>query len=266
MNELLVSELSSEEKSVLHAFVLLEEFLFSKEPVSLSCIDEVIESCQNQLEVDASPLERAEHLINLLYIEHMFIDKARTLWTSASYQIEDAVGFRIISPILKAIIIRHIFEACDFDTDIVFVPEKTMVRVSCDDVYGIIFDPVTGESLDGIELYERLEDLEGDPSQFQLKSMSQNTLVVEHLSALKNALIAEQKFDQALKCVDVLLALRPNDPFERRDRGFLLHQLDCFKVAVDDYQYFVDQCPKDPAAQLLKLQLENITIAETVVH
>jgi len=73
-------------------------------------------------------------------------------------------------------------------------------------------------------------------------------------------------FDQALKCVDLLIELRPEDPFERRDRGFLLHQLDCFKVAYDDYQYFVEQCPKDPAAQLLKMQLEKITVVDNVLH
>mgnify|MGYP000197497386 CR=1 FL=1 len=86
------------------------------------------------------------------------------------------------------------------------------------------------------------------------------------VGSLKNALIRELAFDKALKCVDVLLALRPDDPFERRDRGFLLHQLDCFKVAYDDYRYFVERCPKDPAAQLLKLQLDKINIRETVLH
>jgi regulator of sirC expression with transglutaminase-like and TPR domain len=64
----------------------------------------------------------------------------------------------------------------------------------------------------------------------------------------------------------LLLSLNPDDPLQRRDRGFLLHQLDCFKVAVDDYRYFVEQCPTDPAAQLLKIQLENITLTEPTFH
>ena len=79
-------------------------------------------------------------------------------------------------------------------------------------------------------------------------------------------LIKEKDFDKALKCVDILLSLRPDDPFERRDRGFLLHQLDCFKVAYDDYRYFVQQCPKDPAAQLLKMQLDKISFNEATLH
>jgi regulator of sirC expression with transglutaminase-like and TPR domain len=63
-----------------------------------------------------------------------------------------------------------------------------------------------------------------------------------------------------------LLSLNPDDPLQRRDRGFLLHQLDCFKVAVDDYRYFVEQCPKDPAAKILKLQLEKIDVVNNVLH
>jgi regulator of sirC expression with transglutaminase-like and TPR domain len=111
-----------------------------------------------------------------------------------------------------------------------------------------------------------MDDIEGDPSNLELHSMEKTALIIEHLTALKNSLIRELAFDQALKCVELLIELHPEDPFERRDRGFLLHQLDCFKVAYDDYQYFVEQCPKDPAAQLLKIQLEKITVVDNVLH
>ena len=111
-----------------------------------------------------------------------------------------------------------------------------------------------------------MDDLDGDPQAHQIEEVSRLSLIVKHVSSLKNSLIREEQFPQALKCVDILIALRPEDPFERRDRGFLLHQLDCFKVAYDDYQFFVENCPKDPAAQLLKMQLDKITIADTVLH
>ena len=141
-----------------------------------------------------------------------------------------------------------------------------MLRIICDDSYAIILDPVTGESLNWHELDTRMSEISGDPFEVTLDIMKQESLVLEHITSLKAAFIREQAYDNALKCVDMLLALNPNDPFERRDRGFLLHQLDCFKVAYDDYQYFVEQCPKDPAAQLLKLQLDKISIADTILH
>jgi regulator of sirC expression with transglutaminase-like and TPR domain len=140
-----------------------------------------------------------------------------------------------------------------------------MVRIVCDDVYAIIFDPVTGESLNLSEFDVLMDDVE-DPEQLQPDTLPHQELITLYLTGLKNEFMKAARFNDALKCVDILLAFQPNDPFERRDRGFLLHQLDCFKVAVDDYKYFVQQCPKDPAAQLLKIQLEQITIADTVLH
>jgi regulator of sirC expression with transglutaminase-like and TPR domain len=59
--------------------------------------------------------------------------------------------------------------------------------------------------------------------------------------------------------VELLVNLCPNDPYERRDRGFLLHQLDCTQVAIADYQYFIRKCPKDPATQLLQAQLQQLS-------
>ena len=51
-----------------------------------------------------------------------------------------------------------------------------------------------------------------------------------------------------------------------KQRASEIHQLDCFKVAYDDYRFFVEQCPQDPAAQLLKHQLDNITVNDTILH
>ncbi len=265
-NELLLSELNSDEKSLLDLFILIEEFVFSSSNTSLNKIDEIIEHCQAAIEPIEDPLEKVEVLINELFVEQMFIDNVKPFWPVVSFQIKEGVDYRIIAPTLKAVISRYIIEACFFEADVVFIPDNTMVRITCDDSYAIIFDPVTGESLDWQQFDNRMDELGGDPSEVELAPVDKNVLIIEHLTTLKSALIKELCFDQALKCVDILIELRPGDPFERRDRGFLLHQLDCYKVAYDDYQYFVEQCPKDPAAQLLKLQLDKITIIDNVLH
>ncbi len=270
MNELLLSELNSDEKGLLEKIVLVEEFVFSSADTQLDNVTSFIEYCQSALEGIDDPLEQAEQLINELFVSQLLIDSQRDFWPVLAYQLQASLDYRTIAPTLKAIVIRHIIEASGFDCDLVFIPEKVMVRLVCDDMYAIIFDAITGESLNWQEYDQRMDDAEDinnyHAENMQPESMSHISLIVKHLSGLKAALIQDAHFSQALKCVDILLALRPNDPFERRDRGFLLHQLDCFKVAVDDYRYFVQQCPKDPAAQLLKIQLENITVAEPALH
>lgn len=265
MNDLLISEISSEDVDVLQAITLIEEAIFEHK-VSLDYIHQLTEYCDNEIGKVENTLERAEQLINELYVHQLFIDTKRAVWSASSHQVEKSISYRIIAPILKAVILREIMNGCGFDTDIVFVPEKVMLRLICDDDYAIIFEPVTGESLTWGDLDNRLEEIDTDPQKQYLKAMGNQEIIVRYLSSLKSALIHENQFAKALKCVDIILGLRPDDPFERRDRGFLLHQLDCFKVAYDDYKFFVEQCPKDPAAQLLKIQLENIKLTNTIIH
>ncbi|TYK65525.1 SirB1 family protein [Colwellia echini] len=273
MNELLLSELKSSDKDLLQKLVLVEEFIFADSATdtlvadeSLDSLETIISQCIAVISEIESPLEQAESLLNELYFQHLFIDRPHTQWPISAYSVAKGLNQRAMSPIVKAALVKEIITACGFDTDLVFIPNKIMLRLCCDEQYAIIFDAVTGESLDWTELDKRLDELVGDPGQDELKTIDDNVALVEHLSALKNTLIQSQVFDKALMCVDVLLSLNPDDPLQRRDRGFLLHQLDCFKVAVDDYRYFVEQCPKDPAAQILKIQLDKIDIANNVLH
>jgi len=275
MNTLLLSELQSEEKDLLQTLVLLEEHIFqivlsdnqenNTEP-TLDALETIIEQCQAVIAEIESPLDQAEILLNELFYQHLFIDNHKTTWPISSFRVAPSLNQRLMSPIVKAVLVCEILNACGFSSDLVFVPNKVMVRLCCDEQYAIVFDAVTGESLDWHELDLRLDELDGDPSQHDFESMNRQAILVEYLSSLKNTLIREKAFEQALLCVDLLLSLNPDDPLQRRDRGFLLHQLDCFKVAVDDYRYFVEKCPKDPAAQLLKIQLDNITLSDPIFH
>jgi len=275
MNTLLLSELQSQEKDLLQTLVLLEEYIFqanqteqstTSDEQSFDSLETIIEQIQAVIAEIDSPLEQAEILLNELFYQHLFIDNHKVNWPVSSFKVAASLNQRLMSPIVKAAFVCEIVNACGFNADLVFVPSKVMVRINCDEKYAIIFDAVTGESLNWHELDLRLDDLDGDPSQHELMDMNRQAVFVEYLSTLKSALIREQLFDKALLTVDLLLSLNPDDPLQRRDRGFLLHQLDCFKVAVDDYRYFVEQCPKDPAAQLLKIQLENITVSDPTFH
>jgi regulator of sirC expression with transglutaminase-like and TPR domain len=275
MNTLLLSELQSEEKDLLQTLVLLEEHIFQVNPndhkidktePSLDDLETIIEQCQAVIAEVESPLDQAEILMNELFYQHLFIDNHKLNWPITSFRVAPSLNQRLMSPIVKAVIVCEIINACGFSSDLVYVPSKVMVRILCDEQYAIVFDAVTGESLDWQELDLRLDELDGDPSQHDFTSMNRQAILIEYLSSLKNVLIQEKEFEKALLCVDLLLSLNPDDPLQRRDRGFLLHQLDCFKVAVDDYRFFVEKCPKDPAAQLLKIQLDNITLSNPTFH
>ncbi|MFD2168370.1 SirB1 family protein [Thalassotalea euphylliae] len=265
MNDLLLSEINTHQEDLVRALTLLEEFIFEKKVNVLPMIEDIVDYCEQELEDVDDPLAQAEHLINILFLDLLFIESKRDAWPVMGFKLEEAIGSRVIHPVVKAVIFKYVAEQCGFEIDLVYVPEKVMLRLICDQQFAIIFDPLSGESLNWEELDSRIDEVPTEANQY-LEPLDSKAVLVEYLTALKNALIKEDQFINALKCVDILIELKPEDPFERRDRGFLLHQLDCFKVAYDDYQYFVDQCPQDPAAQILKLQLENIKVSNTILH
>lgn len=268
MNPLLITEICAEQSDLLNALILLEEYIFEEKPEVLTAFDTLISSCQQAivLEQEHDPLVQVEQFLDHFFVTQLFIDNAQQSWPIKSYRLVHALHYRRVAPVLKVILLQHIARLCGLNCDVVFIPESLMMRIICTDDYIVIFDVVTGEALDWQNFDNRIAELEGDPESLEILGESNKTLLRNYLTSLKNALIAENQYREALRCVDILLAMKPNDPIERRDRGFLLHQLDCFKVAYDDYRYFVEQCPNDPAAQLLKLQLDNIKIGNIVLH
>jgi len=167
-NELLLSELKSDEKGLLHLLLLIEEFVFERNHTSTSRIEKIIADCQLAIENIENPLEQVEVLINELFVEQMFIDNVKSFWPVISFQVEAGIDYRVLAPTLKAVILQHIIEACYFEADVVFVPDNTMVRITCDDSYAIIFDPINGESIDWQQLDERMDELAEDPSGLEL--------------------------------------------------------------------------------------------------
>ena len=266
MNPLLITEICAEQSDLLNALILLEEYIFEEKPDVLTGFNDLIYRCQRAIALESDPLVQVEQFLDYFFVELLFIDKAQQPWPIKSYRLVHALNYRSISPVLKVILLQHIARLCSLNCDVVFIPESLMMRIICTDDYVVIFDAVTGEALDWQNFDNRVAELEGDPESLEITGETNKTLLRNYLTSLKNALIAENKYHEALRCVDILLAMKPNDPIQRRDRGFLLHQLDCFKVAYDDYRYFVEQCPDDPAAQLLKLQLDNIKIGNIVLH
>ncbi|TRX57081.1 tetratricopeptide repeat protein [Thalassomonas sp. M1454] len=270
MNELLLSEINSERIDLLQMISLIEQELFSQEenktPIDLSAVNELISFCQLEIEGIDDALERAERLIELLFIDNLFIDITRNTWPVNSHCLEHALNFRCFAPALKTLLIIHIVRCCGFEINAVYVPDEVMLRIICDDDYAIIFDVQTGCPINWLELDQRINNLEGSEEEQNLAAIDDKKLIVQYFVSLKTSLIREKQFNLALKCVDFILALNPDDPYHRRDRGFLLQQLDCYKVAFDDFRYFVERCPKDPAAKLLQQQLDMISHIETKLH
>ena len=160
MNELLISEVNSDEKDLLEKMLLIEAYIFADESIELDNLNTIISACQHAISDIEGVLLQAEELINHLYLEQLLLDTERDFWAVSAHKMQLGLDYRILAPSLKAIIVKYIIAACGFEVDILFIPEKVMVRIVCDELYAIIFDPITGESLNWQELDSRMEESE----------------------------------------------------------------------------------------------------------
>lgn len=91
-----------------------------------------------------------------------------------------------------------------------------------------------------------------------LRIAEQDELLERLETVFKMALTREGKYPEALRLIEYRLMFEPEDPYEIRDRGMVLASMDCFHAAYDDLSYFIDQCPDDPSATILKLEIVGL--------
>ncbi len=163
-----------------------------------------------------------------------------------------------------AVLFRYLLKQVGFNALIAELEEgmALVVRLSSSEL--IILDALSGATEYLISNDDVKNSLVSDIAAYA-KEIPHEELVKTLISDQKLALLDEGMFEDALTCVETLMALLPEDPYERRDRGLVLNQLDCGKWAKDDFDYFIKACPNDPMAMFIRLQLEEQShIVETI--
>ncbi|MBT42401.1 MAG: hypothetical protein CMF12_07730 [Idiomarina sp.] len=212
--------------------------------------------------------QKMAQLNDFFYRQLGYSDAPESWVKSHRISVDQVAAFRTGVPLVLAMLLRECAAHAGIELQVVDFPGYPMLKLTEDDRTDFI-DPQNGQFVRYQEVMERFEDvMEGD-AEFcweWAEPTPQKALIEAYLTELKHCLMAEARFEKALRCVQMLLTLQPDDPYEIRDRGYLYEELGCQHVAVDDYQYFVDQCPDDPSAEIIKLQLESYSGPQDVFH
>ncbi len=213
-------------------------------------------------------LDKLQAIKHDFYYQLGFSDAPEITVGAHRVLLDDVVSYRTGLPISLALLLQEAAAYAGLQLKLVDFPGYPLLRFDYEQASYFI-DPVQGEWLEGHQLQERFEDVTEDCLTFSwemFEAVDQKTVLRSYLTELKHAMIHDIEYSKALTVVHMLLAISPNDPYEIRDRGYVLEELDCQHAAVDDYQYFVEQCPDDPSAQLLRLQIEAWANPQHVLH
>ena len=237
----------------------------------LGKVQSMVESGRQAMYGALSEQNKFRRLVHHFYRVLAFSGNKQDFFASKYSLINQVIDFRTGIPVSLSIIFNHIATQLGFKVTGVNFPGHFLIRYDLDDARSFFIDPLSGQFLNYASLQALyssiLESAEGDEMpEDALNPATLRESIVRILNNLKASFIREKNFHKALLSVELLVYLQPDDPYTRRDRGFLLHQLDCEYFAVADYQYFIEHCPQDPSAQLLKLQIKKLQPGTHVVH
>jgi regulator of sirC expression with transglutaminase-like and TPR domain len=238
----------------------------------LKMIDELADKVRNVIDMHANESERFKQFSQNFYTQLAFSSNENDFFNSKYSLLDKVMDYRTGIPVTLAVVFCAIAERLGFDVAGVNFPGHFLICHRGSQQRPLFIDPLCGKSLSWQELEQLYLSIVGESDDESMPTSALDfatteDIVVRMLHNLKAAFINEEKHQHALQAVELLIELCPDDPYERRDRGFLLQQLECPQVAKADYLYFIKRCPEDPSAHLLKLQMRHLeSIVQVILH
>ncbi|CAM4101278.1 tetratricopeptide repeat protein [Pseudoalteromonas byunsanensis] len=207
--------------------------------------------------------ERLDKLLDAFYTVWLFSGSDQNIPEYALNSVCYVLNMRSGSPTALAMILSYLLQRAEFDANLALSEGEVVIHVAISNDEGYLVDPSNGQQ----NWYIVPEnETEADKNEEPLELVMGDEVVKLYLAQQKWAFIAADKFSHALSCVELLMDLIGDDPYERRDRGYLLNQLNCPKMAKEDLQFFVDECPDDPTIEIIQHQIAELADHNNILH
>lgn len=213
--------------------------------------------------------QKFESLLRYFYSDLGFQGDSEAYFSSENVFMDTVLKRRKGIPVSLGALFIYLAGKLGFPVEGVTFPTQFLIKLTWPNEKPLYINPYNGEYVAEKILTAWLIGQEGPLAQLKpehLKTADHPTIIGRWLAVTKSALLREERYTLALKCTDIALTFVPDDPYEVRDRGFIYQQLDCHQIAKSDYQFFIDQCPEDPAAELLKSQLSALDESIVTLH
>lgn len=212
---------------------------------------------------------KLEQLIYLFYHSWGFRCSDGVYCLSDAIWLDHVLASRKGTPASLGIIFNSIAERLNIPLCPVVFPTQLLLKANWlkDNSWGI--NPANGERLTLAQLKLWFEGYYGFGAEFDVQEFSKNDnsrVIYNLLSVLKNAFMHEGKPEFALTVNEHMLNLNPDDPYIIRDRGLIYVQLECDHLALNDLHEFIEKCPDDPVADVVKMQMKSLNDNNVILH
>lgn len=249
----------SHKKSLVHMLLDYEQKWqdqYSREEITLE-LEKLVCLLADTKDETVSAQDNLYKIIDILIDEIGFTGPGlQALPESALSNLSFCIMHRTGNEFTLAIVFCYLLNQLGFSASLSNTDDDIVLVVKLTHSEYIVVDALSGATEYLISQQDVKEKLTNDIGQYatpcELDDLVKIALTDQKLSMLDEGLYA-----QALTCVETLMELLPEDPYERRDRGLVLNHLNCEAWAKEDLDYFVKACPNDPMATFIRLQLEE---------
>lgn len=203
----------------------------------------------------ANPFARIDGLRGYLFTELGFRGNSDEYNDPRNCYLNEVLDRRLGIPLTLSLIYMETARAAGFEARGLGLPGHFAVRL---DRHGrsILVDPYHGGHVitedDCRALVGRTT---GRPSLFRrrlLEGSDDRAMVARLLLNLKHVHVEREDYRRALRAVDLLLLVSPDDPGEIRDRGFLRAHLGEQDAAIEDLELYLTRSPRAPDADSVR--------------
>lgn len=225
--------------------------------------------------VGSTDSERVQQLLDLIYQDLGFSCHFDEYFNTESLLMNSVIRNRHGMPVSLGAILLYLAASLELPLYPIHFPTQMVLRAELKDQNGAtqvrFINPWDGAYISIETLNKWLEGEVGygaEVSPAMLKRAELPELLERVETVFKMALTREGKYEETLRLIEYRLTFSPEDPYEIRDRGMILASMDCYQAALEDLTYFIDQCPEDPSAAILKMEVQGLEqkSRESLVH
>ena len=220
-------------------------------------------------------LDRLHQLLDVIYRQMEFSYRYSNYFNSDNLLLHKVLQTKQGMPVSFAAILLYLAAKCGIPLFAVNFPTQIILRAEISHADGrqetLFINPADGKflSMDDLEKWLDGEPMAGLLVTPMLIRRAEPFELLERVETLfKMALTKEKKFKEVLEMINFRLIFSPDDPYEIRDRGMIFATMECFQAAYEDLSYFIDQCPDDPSARMIKMDIKQLEqkSKEMVLH
>ncbi len=203
--------------------------------------------------------QRAQQLCDFLHGEQRFSGNQLDYYAPANSHIDKVLASRCGIPISLAFLYIYVGEALGWAMAGIGFPGHFLVSVKGKPQ--TLIDPFNGAPLTENECVSLIQRAQGDDAVLRaehLRPISHKAMLQRMLANLKRDYLQQSCWDDALRILNLLLALAPNDLRLRYERAISLENLDCFAAAAQDLQEIALKRPQDSRLAVLQEKIKQL--------